>query len=233
MVWTGVAKSVTSRRRRRLSGRAALAKSTTIDCPCVRMSTPVWLSDRSMMTRPVPSGPRRKSMSRMAWTATVAVVSAKRVFGARAVVVVFAFPSAICGVSVTTIALPSITDANETVRFRFRTSRVRSPACTRLIDRRSPWLASTRFLPESFVVRRKSSAMRAGEATENDAGISVGATFIAIRTTRLPPCWVVVTSWIALSWAAATAGTNREASAKASEANSIGARRNQASDRSR
>ena len=69
-VLTGVAKSTTSRRLRRLSGRVVLRKSTMMLWPCVRISMPVVVSVRSTTMRPSPARPRRKSMSRTACLAS-------------------------------------------------------------------------------------------------------------------------------------------------------------------
>ena len=64
---TGVPKSVTSRRRRRLGGRPVFMKSTSTVLPTWRTSTATWLFGRSTTMRPSPLAPRLKSMSRRIW----------------------------------------------------------------------------------------------------------------------------------------------------------------------
>ena len=75
-VCTGVAKSTTSSRRRRFSGSEVLRNSMTMFWPCWRISMPVVVSVRSIMMRPSPALPRRKSTSRIACLAS-ALPSAK------------------------------------------------------------------------------------------------------------------------------------------------------------
>ncbi len=58
---TGVAKSVTSKRRMYCCGNSVPANSTTIWLPCWRRFTGVRGSLKLTTTRPVPSLPRRKS----------------------------------------------------------------------------------------------------------------------------------------------------------------------------
>ena len=58
---TGVAKSVTSKRRCRFCGSEVPAKSTSTWLPCWRVLIGVRGSDSRTTTRPAPSLPRRKS----------------------------------------------------------------------------------------------------------------------------------------------------------------------------
>jgi hypothetical protein len=54
--------------------------------------------------------------------------------------------------------------------FRFSTSRVRSPACATLTDRRLPWLISTALRPRALLTPGRSIATRGGACTENPVG---------------------------------------------------------------
>src|SRR5882672_8694138 len=149
-VVTGVPKSTTSRRRRRLSGSAVLMNSTMTFWPCWRMSMPVLVSERSTTTRPSPERPRRKSMSRMACLAS-ALPSAK---------CATCPPGAVCATAgsarLITSALPSRLVSCATGRRRFSTSRVRSLPCTTFMLRSSPWAMSWLARPSALTVFGKS-----------------------------------------------------------------------------
>jgi len=179
---TGVPKSTTSSRRRRFSGSAVLRKSTTMFCPCVRMSMPVLVSERSITMRPSPARPRRKSTSRMAcWES--ARPSAKCATCAPGAVAVETGSE-----SVTTTVLPSITASCTTGRRRLRTRRVRSVPCTTFMLRNSPWPMSWLARPSELIVFGKSNAMRAGLATAKLGGTLLSGSLVVMRTTTLPPC---------------------------------------------
>ena len=94
------------------SGAVERRNSTIRFWPCWRMSTPTWLLGRSTTTRPAPSRPRRKSMSRSD-SGAVLRLSAKCSGSAEvrtpAAAAVAGVPEDTCtGSSVTTSALPSI-----------------------------------------------------------------------------------------------------------------------------
>ncbi len=96
--------------------------------PCCLMSTPVCALDSSTTTRPSPSLPRRKSMSRSAcvvWPSPFAKLYAP------AVTLVFAAAGPeVTGSIATTIELPSIEAVCVTARRRFSTIRERPPDWT-------------------------------------------------------------------------------------------------------
>ena len=200
---TGVAKSETSRRRFSVSGSVVFMKSTTTVLPCWRMSTLVFGSLRSTTTRPSLSAPRRKSMPRSerppvkapgpatAWAATGAAAAGAAELAAK--VAPAAPPSA------TSTRLPSTVMLCVTGRFRLTTTRDRPPDCTTLTERTSPWFSSTRFLPSPFTVCGRSSATRAGFATEKLAGTPAAGFLSSIVTTTPVVVWVASMRSMALS----------------------------------
>ncbi len=60
--FTGVAKSMTSRRLDRPSGSSTPMNSTMMSSACSKVFTTIAGSDRVTMMRPSPASPRRKSM---------------------------------------------------------------------------------------------------------------------------------------------------------------------------
>jgi hypothetical protein len=198
-VCTGVAKSITSSRRRRFSGSEVLRNSMTMFCPCWRISMPVVVSVRSIMMRPSPALPRRKSTSRMACLPS-ALPSAKCA----------TWPAAPAGataaaLSVTTMFLPSSETSCATDRRRLSTMRVRSEPCTRFMLRNSPCATSCAFRPSPLDVFAKSNTMRAGLATVKLGGTAFSGSLVAIRMTTLPPCWATSkASMLLLAWASAS-----------------------------
>ena len=177
---TGVAKSTTSKRLRKLSGRTVLTNSTTIFFPCWRMSIPVVVSASSTTIRPSPARPRRKSTSRIAWPLSVRL-SAKCATAA---------PPGVIGreESVTISVLPSMTASCATERRRLRTIRVLSAPCTTFMLRNSPSPMSCELLPRLLVVPAKSNAIRAGLATVKLGGIVFKGSLVCTRSVILPPC---------------------------------------------
>ena len=182
IVCTGVAKSTTSSRRRRLSGREVFRNSTMMFWPCCRMSMPVEVSARSTTTRPSPARPRRKSMSRTVCFAS-ARPSAKCATGPAAEAAVVA-----AGSSVTSSVLPSSFASCATLRARFSTRRVRSAPCTTFMLRNSPWPISCELRPSPFAVAAKSKAIRAGLAIAKFGGTLFSGSLVVTRTTTAPPC---------------------------------------------
>jgi len=183
-VLTGVPKSITSRRRRRLSGSEVLRNSTTRFWPCWRMSIPVVVSDISTTTRPSPARPRRKSTSRIA-----CLVSARP--SAKLAIWPPGIGCACCGsASVISTSRPSMVASCGTARRRFSTRRVRSVPCTTFMLRRSPWPMSCDERPSALTVLGKSKAMRAGLATAKFGGTLRSGSLVVTRTTVLPPTCV-------------------------------------------
>ena len=182
---TGVAKSSTSRRRKRLRGAVVLIKSTMTFLPCSRISIPVLGEDRSTIIRPSPFAPRRKSTSRMLNFSSLDA----GVLSANLVVCVVSFATLGSPPSmVMTSDFPSSDVAYVKLRVRLTTMRVRPPLSTTLTERTSPSPISTVFLPRALTTLGKSSAMRAGLVTVKPGGTAVSASLKFARTITLPPC---------------------------------------------
>jgi len=90
--------------------------------------------------------------------------------------------------SVTLSELPCISVLYEAGCHRFSTTRLRSPACTTLIERRLAWFTSTAARPTSLATPGKSSAMRGGFCMANPPGSSSSGCARSIWTTAVPCC---------------------------------------------
>ncbi len=165
------------------------------------------------MTRPELSAPRRKSRSLRGRFSRLRF-SAKA--GAAAVVATGAAPTES---SVTSRDLPCRMVLYAVCCFRFRTTRVRSPACTTLTDFRLPWLMSTVERPRPLDTPGKSSAMRAGDWMAKPAGGALSAWDRSMRMTSTPPWMEPVTDSIAVCACEGSATTNAKAAIAACRTN--------------
>ena len=158
-VCTGVPKSVTSRRRRRLSGSVERRNSTTRLWPCWRMSTPTWLLGQ--VDDDAAGAIGAAAEVDVAQRQLVAVLRSARSAGRRPR---RCRPRRRRGAGVerrSAAPCPRAARGSWRPACRLSTRRVRSPACATLTERRLPWLISTRGAAQRIAHARQVDARRA------------------------------------------------------------------------
>ena len=204
---TGVAKSITSIRRSRLSGKLAPLKSTRTRLPCWRISIDVLGSLRVTIMRPAPSGLRRKSMFSILAEAlgrlTCVALPAK--------LAVWPAPSETPRRM--TILLPETRVSYGTSASILRTTRVRPPASAVTTELSGPTPTLVRRRSIFRLVPGRSNAIRAGSVIVKLSGSGAAPLSCSSSCTCWPGKVTTLMSSSCMVLCAAAGRANRQTSA--------------------